>query len=396
MTVYLMAVQFIPASQAGQLIATNAYHLASEKIEEDELWIIAGTIELAGTASNDISAAAGGMVLSGDFHQSVVAVASSNLTFTGRARQILRLAGRYISFNGMAEDSVAAAALTVSVGASNRFDQTTVLIGDTVVTDGVAEGDMWVFANSATIQGKIRGTLHARAHDIVVVPGTEIGGDFRYAAPRDIVLSNRVRVDGEIHRMTQTRLGLSYVNFLILHLLLLGGALIVGMPFVRLFPRTIVHTTSVLARAPARCALTGMGIGVCIPVAALLFLIFPITLPLSLVLWMSLALMAYFAQIAVALTVGGIILRQIGPSPNPPRALNALMLGLVILYLATAIPVVNAVLWIVILASGMGSLGLGMWASQQLIPAPLYPDQHGGANDSNGPGNAPPHVDDHP
>lgn len=290
------------------------------------------------------------------------------------ARDQLRLAGRYLDLRGDAGRSLVAVGGTIALSGDSRLRDAAVLIGNTVVVDGAADAELWVIANEATIQGTIGGNLRIIAGDVVILPGTHIAGDVIYSTPKPLEPGRQVQIDGELVRKQGRTVGLSYPAYLMLQALLFAGALVVALPFVRLFPRTVMHGAGILVRAPGRCMLVGIALTWLTPMAVLLLIWFPVTLPLAIAMLGLLVAYAYLAQVIVALVIGGLLLRR-RSSPTPPNAAAALFIGLLLLYILSCIPILSVVVWIGVVTAGVGGLAIGTWSSQQvrIPPQGLHP-----------------------
>jgi hypothetical protein len=273
----LLWVGALPA-QAVEHRRTSSYELAEGETLAEELWLAASNAVFAGTTMADISVFAQTITLSGEFGQDVNALASGQLHFRGQARDQLRLAGRYLELAGEAGRSLVAVGGTVALGAESRLRDTAVLVGNTVVVDGQADADVWVIANDATIQGTIGGDLRLMAGDVVILPGTHIRGDVVYSSPQVLNPGRQVRIDGELVRRQTRKVGLSYGAYVLLQALLFAGALVVALPFVRLFPRTVMHSAGILVRVPGRCMLVGVALTWITPLAILVLIWFPVTM----------------------------------------------------------------------------------------------------------------------
>jgi hypothetical protein len=69
----------------------------------------------------------------------------------------------------------------------------------------------------------------------------------------------------------------------------------------------------------------------------------------------------WFAQIPVALFVGTWIITRFRPVSGRGSLILALLLGLVILAIVTAIPILGAIVSFFVIVFGLGALWLGLW-----------------------------------
>jgi hypothetical protein len=104
--------------------------------------------------------------------------------------------------------------------------------------------------------------------------------------------------------------------------------------------------------------LKSLGIGfvtfICMPIVLLILLVLIITAPLMFVVTLAYLIMLYIAKFYVAIWLGDLILRRSGRTDVSP--IPSLLLGLVPIYLVTAIPFLGTFIGIVIIFFGVGAL----------------------------------------
>ena len=352
-------------STAVVIDLTNHWELAGGSALAEEHWVRAETIQVDGTVDQPLSGWARTVVLNGPVDAAVWLAATANLSWTNTATAPIRLAGRYLDLGGVAERSVVAAAETVSVQPLAVFHDTVAFYGLTVVANGSFRSNVIITANSITAKGRFGGDLVLRGDDINIAPGTEIDGDLVYASSRTLAPGSKVIIGGEIIRRPALVLGISRAQGFTILFAMFASAILVGIPAVRFCPRMFLYGGGLIVRSPFRCLLTGLAAVWLTPVLGWALLMMTFTLPFGLVLLATMFVIMYLAQIVIALLIGGAILRRTS-SGTSPHAFLALGVGLVLLYAATLIPVVNLIIWAAVLTIGVGGLLLGLWSSQQV------------------------------
>ena len=357
----------------------ETYELAEGEILDSELWLHADAATFAGTTHEDISVLSKDIVLSGSLGGDVHALATQLLLFNGTASNQLRFAGRRIQIEGHANKSLVAVASSITLSSVARLDGAAVLVGDTVTTAGEQHGHLWIVANKATIQGELFGDLRIIADDIVLQPGTIIHGNVVYSSASELVPGSKVTIGGEVRRKELVSWGLSYKDYILFQLSLFVSTILIAVPFIRLFPHTIGLSVGFIREAPGRSAMVGIAALWAAPISVALAVLFPITLPLGMIALATLVLFGFLSQIIVALIVGGLLVKNQGPSPFR-KVMLTVCCGLVLLYILASIPIVSVIVWMVIITLGTGGLILGCLATQR--PAILQPPPSGSAKET--------------
>lgn len=370
------------AAPAVVIDRTNSWVLAAGETLGEEHWIQAETIRIDGALDRPLSAWGRTVALNGPIDATAWVAATGNLNWTNQATAPVRFAGRYLDLAGVAGKSVVAAGETISVQPAAVFRDTVAFYGLTIVAGGTFHSNVMITANSITAKGRFHGDLFLRGDDINVAPGTEIDGDLVYASSRTLAPGSKVAIGGELVRRPAVALGISRGQAYTILFALFASAVLVGMPAVRFCPRMFLYGGGLIVRNPFRCLLIGLAAVWLTPVLGWALLVMTFTLPLGLVYLAAMFVIIYLAQIVIALLIGGAILRRTRTGSSP-HAFLALGLGLVLLYLATLVPVVNLLVWAAVLTVGVGGLLLGLWSSQQvrvMVPQVDDPDEHRGTN----------------
>ena len=359
---FILTALFLAATlcaSAFQFIRTSEFELSPDQTLDEELWLFADTsATLQGYSEDDIFLATTSAELSGTFAGDLWAV-GEQISFTGRAKDHARFAGRIIRVAGSIERNLAAAGTTIELdsGAVVKFD--TMLVGENVLFKGETR-NLRMVASKATISGRIHGNVRVAADDIVVIPGTEISGNLVYTSPSELVLDKRVTVGGELRRSFSMpggfeskkptlRQTISVQSFLYI------SALLSILAFSALFPQFTGRAVRTLRQSPGWCALAGLLAFGLMPMIGVVSMFTVIGFAVGgLTLGVYFALL-YLAKGIVALVIGGILLRRRGPQPFR-NVFTALSLGLVLVYLAVWIPYLGRTIWAVITILGLGAL----------------------------------------
>jgi cytoskeletal protein CcmA (bactofilin family) len=305
----------------GDLIVAAA-HVDVRGAVHGDLVVAARAVEVAGTIEGSVYAAAGSLALRGRVGGGLYAADRGTVIEPGaRVGGDLALAGRSVSLRG--EVGRGAAILAHEAEVSGRVGR-----------DVRFRGDRLAVVAPARVEGRVRADV-VRASAVTVDGGAVVTGPVLTR-----VVSGAAGWYGEPRRWFWAA-----TSFFGAALLGWGGLLLAPMLVVESADR--VRTWG---RSLGRGAVTLVG-G---PVLILLLAVTLVGLPLALVLLGLYLLALYSAKIVVSFALGRALIR---PRGNPRRdALRALAVGLAIVTLATALPVVGGPIWVVVACLGVGAL----------------------------------------
>lgn len=350
------AIEFV---QRDQFISSDAETL------RDEMWISAQTITISGDALDDLFAAGGTLDLRGNFKSDVWA-GGNQVIAAGRFGDHVRLASRTVQVSGTLDGSLTAAGNTVKIEPSATIAKNMLCLGENIISEGSVAGNVRIVAQKATLGGKIAGNVSIAAQEIVILPGTMIGGDLSYTAPKELVLSPSVTLAGKLNRTFETPPPKQFLKpnpaghfgFAI-------AALLTGLVFSSIFPRYTASTLHQLRTARGPCLLAGFAALFLIPMSAFLLLFTFVGLPLSILLILFYCILLYLSKIAVGLWLGALILRRKEISKR--NRAGTLAAGLLIIYALTAFTATSFVISILVMIAGLGALLLALFKKPVLI-----------------------------
>ncbi len=311
---------------------------------DDTFWFGADLVTLAGRYRNDVWAFGEKAELKG--------------VFDDHARVI----ARSLFIDGTISNGLWALAASVSTTTNSMLHGDQYILGETLSLLGHIEGNLYARGNQITLGGKITGDVLLYGDDIVIRPGTTVIGSLRYVtAGQPIVLDANSQVAGELEQVTGTdgevaaATDLAGQIGLYSRLYWLGAALVVGIPFMLIFPRFTGQAVQGLRGRMTKCGLIGLAALIITPFV-LIFVFFTIIgIPLVFLAGVSYWLLIYLGKIPVALAVGSMILQRRGEI-SLPMAVLALVIGLFLFYGVALVPVIGGSLQLAATAFGVGSL----------------------------------------
>jgi len=350
------AIEFV---QRDQFVSGEAETL------RDEMWISAQTITISSDALDDLFAAGTTLDLRGSFKGDVWA-GGDQVIAAGRFADHVRLASRMVQVSGTLDGSLTAMGNTVKIEPVATVAKNVLCLGENVISEGSVAGNIRIAAQRATLGGKIAGDVSITAQEIVILPGTVIGGNLNYTSPKELILSPSVTLTGALNRTFETPPPKRLLKpNLAGHFGFAIAALLTGLVFSSVFPRYIAGTLHQLRTARGPCLLTGFAALFLIPMSAFLLLFTFVGLPLSILLILFYGILLYLSKIAVGFWIGALILRRKEISKR--NRAGTLATGLLVIYALTAFTAVSFAVSLLVMIAGLGALLLALFKKPVLV-----------------------------
>ena len=322
----------------GTLVAAGETVRIDGTVDGD-LIVAAARVDVRGTVRGDLVVAAGAVDVGGTIEGSAY-VATGSLTVRGRVARGVYAAGREI----------------------------------TIEPGGRVGGDLTLAARSVALRGEVARGLSALAHEVEV--SGRVGRDVRFRGAR-LLVREPARVDGalraDVARSADVTVdpGAAVAGPVTTRVASRGaawlakprtwfwaatglfGAALLGWLGLLVAPSFVLDSAT---RARRWAPSLGWGVVALVltPVVIGLLAITLVGFPVALVLLGLYLLALYAAKIVVALALGRTLLRPRGDARRD--ALKALVVGLILITLATALPVVGWPIWALVACVGAGAL----------------------------------------
>lgn len=357
---------------SAEFIQTDVYHQAADQSLPHGAWILAGSIRLEGMSGDDLFLAAQERFRRKDHPP------SGRIVLDGIASNDVWALGRDIVVNGTIADHARFLAPQGSIrvqgfiGNQAQFWGGTIFIqsnavlsrggtffGDDVVVQGVCGGPLSIRARTATLAGRFDDDVTIVADTISLLAGTTIAGTLTYTSPNELTPGDGVSVAGGLIRWPASEP--SPWDGTILQIWLFAGSLLTGGLFWKLFPDTFNRASDLVTTSGWKCLLAGLAAASLLITASLAAALSLVGLPLAATLAAACGLLGYLAKVAVALAIGGGIIRRTLGRSQP--GMLGLTMGLMLLYVATNLPGgIGPLAWMGVTVLGMGGLMLALGA----------------------------------
>jgi cytoskeletal protein CcmA (bactofilin family) len=359
------------ASAAAFQHAEN-YVLPGTETIHDDLYAGGKTLDIQGTVDGDLVVAGQSVLISGDVTGDVIA-AAREISISGHVGGTVRAAGNNITVSGTVAHDVLAGCGTLVIGQGARVGRDVLAGAGTSSFAGRIDRDVRAGSGSMTFSGSVGGVVYAHAKSVSLGQGAVLEKDLLVTSRNDVVKAPGATVRGRIERRVpaehvEHRSGFGgpvagwirgLIGFLIfgglLHLLLAGAER---------------HAGETLGRSPWGSFGLGILLAFAVPCAALVLFILGVMVGGW---WIGLgALPVYLFLLATgyviaASRVGAMVLTRSGRTA--PAYGWSLLLGLVLVGLVAAIPVLGWMVGWTVALFGVGALGLAWYRSRAAAPS---------------------------
>ncbi len=327
----------------------------------EDLYAAGNSIRIEGRIEGDLYAVAfNEIVVSGVVTGDVVAIAS-RIEVTGTIEGSLRLAAGRVLMHGAVGDDMLVASWTTEVGTEGVVGRDLLSWSNRLGMEGSVDRDLQGNASRLSIAGAVNGRVVVAVGRMRVEPSAHIGGDIVYESRREAEIES-IDVGGNVIRRTALPANVRLRGLRVLTLTLaVLGVTAMALTITWLWPRRVAGTIA-QARSGLRTWLIGLAVVlspfVAAAVLALLVGLSPpeAGIPLALVLLpLVLGLLGVVVMSALIgfVPVAGLIGRRL----LPQRSIAAgVLIGMAVLFVALAVPVVS---WLVVVVGT--PLGIGSW-----------------------------------
>lgn len=340
------------AAQAGavDLRSSGSVVVPEKAAINDDLLATGNNVDISGNVAGT-ALVAGQTVSATGLVTGFLGAAGQNVNVRG-VKQMVAAAGQNVNIQGLNARNAVIAGNSVNVDDTSNISRDMLLAGTSVATRGTIGRNLKAAGTNLSIGGNIRGDVLASGNNISIMPGTVIGGNFIYESRNKAKIGEGARITGKIEqrmpRKATAPKGPSRVARAVFGFLMM---FVFGVVMIALFPRWSAETALRVISAPGWSVLAGFIALIITPVAAVIIFITLIGIPIGLTLLFIYIIALMVAVIVAALAVGALTLRG--------RTIwLQLLLGLFIIYVLGAIPVLGGLVRLAVIIFGLGAVAL--------------------------------------
>ena len=340
----------------------------------DDLYLWANEGAFEGVITRDLTLFARRYILTGEVSGNINSF-SQYATIRGTVGNSVRLFAQTATIDGSVGNNLIIFASDVELSRGSTVANDVTIMGGEASIHGEIGHNLTVKAGQVSISGKIGGSLDIKADKISIVAPAEILGNITYQSKKEIQIDSGVVVTGTIDRKPIKASeegdgqGINWPFRFVLFLC----ALITGLILIAAFRRFTKESAVQVVQKP----LISLGIGFvsfCMaPFAVIILAVTVVGIPSAIILLFAFTVFFYVAKVYVAIALGRLGIRLFRKDAEPRQGWS-LLLGLFVLFLIFAIPMIGWVLYLGTVFWGFGAIVLGIRACRVgSLPAAAAP-----------------------
>lgn len=314
-------------------------------------------------------------------------VAGRRVTLTGTIGDDVFAAGQEIRVEGPVTADVFAAGQTVTVTATARIGDDAFLAGQTVRLEAPVGDTLRAAAQTVVLTGSVGGDAYIAGQTLEIDGSVTIGGDLYLAGDladtelpaglaggqivRDPDAFDRWEGEWEDRDHGPPRdwdrgdgIGVWGSLAFVLSLIVTGAVLTTVAPDLTRGAGSTIRST------PVKAGLFGLLVLFGWPLAATVFMITLIGIPIGMVLFLTFWVVLLLGWLLAAFAIGDLVVASGSIAPRPWVRFAAFAIALLVLQAITWIPVVGGLIALLVLLMGLGALALDVMGRRRPPPAP--------------------------
>lgn len=341
-----------------KIVQVGEYIVPPGETETKDLYLWAQRISVEGTLDGDVIGWFQTGAIKGTVTQDLN-VFAQELTIDGVVGDDVRAFAQSVTINGTVRGDVLVAGANIYITRGSVIEGDLLLGSGTATLNGTVNGDVKIATGAFEMDGTIGGNAFVGADgEFTVGENARFGGDLVYKAPSEVsfgpgVVKGTVTFHPDVEKAGE-RFVFPRAAKVVFHILAFLAAIVAGSVIFALTKDHARRTAEIIRRKPLKSLGIGFIAFICTPIIVLICFILVVTAPLGAVVSLAYLAALYLAKLYVAAWLGNMILRRGGREDASP--IPGMLLGLVILYALTAIPVLGTLLMFVIIFLGMGAL----------------------------------------
>lgn len=361
-------VAFTAALFVGGLMPVNALAadnregstvtVGPNEVVNDDLYVAANTIDIQGTINGNLIAAGNTITVAGTVTRDVNA-SGNYISIPGEVQGSARLAGSQVTVGGKIAGDLVVMAATVVVPNEGSIGRDVMAAVGTATFAGSIARNVILSGGDVVFSGPVGGNVTAYDNTLRLESGAAIQGSLTYTSNQTVNLGSGATVAGSTYHYAPSN-GPTVGSFVLGWMQTLVGFFLLGALIILVAPRFNAKAVDAYRIAPW----SRFGIGLAILVAVPMVALFAFVLGLFVGgWWLALFLLgAYALALATGFTlvgemVGRFVLDRFGQ--RHVHAIVDLIVGLVILLVATSIPLIG---WVVGLIATIYGAGVAVMA----------------------------------
>lgn len=355
-----MSIFMMPISQAT--VFKQAENLLVPEKIMDDAYLVTNTGSVNEDVLNDLYIAGGDVTINGNVGQDLV-VAGGRVVVMGDVLGDIRVIGGQVSIYGKVGEDVLAAGGQIDIGKKSFIYGNLYVASGALTLDGQVKGELKGYMGAAILNGTIGKDVNITVEDkLFINPAAKILGNLEYKSRAEVTIPAEV-VTGKTAFTVLERgdfMKKFTVWFLMKKLIMYASSLLLALLFAFYAPKFVISAGEKIHKS----ALKAFGIGLLtifgVVIGGIILLMTMVGIPLALIAFAGLAMVAYVGQICVASWIGGMMFsyKKGKTEAGKMKIFGIWALALFIYHAVCLIPFVGWAANMVLCITGIGALAM--------------------------------------
>jgi cytoskeletal protein CcmA (bactofilin family) len=339
-------------SKAGKLVT-----VPSGRVINKDYFAFGEKVEISGTINGDVYAAGGQILIDGTINGDLLA-AGGKISISGNISQDARILAGQIIIDGKIGRNLTASGGNIELTDSATVGGGVVAGGGSIILAAPIGKEAMIAAGNLTVSDKISGNLEAFVGSLRLTSKAVINGDLTYWSDSPASIDENAKIAGNVTHKTPPKpspekmLGIFTGLYLFATLISFVSTLIIGLLLIYFYPKYNRNIVSTLRKRPWASLGIGFVTLVVAPIALILIFSTVVGIPLALILLASYLITLYLARIYAIFCAGIYVFERLGKTIHEGWAF---VIGLIIYFVITLIPIIGGIITFFVLLFGLGS-----------------------------------------
>ena len=296
--------------------------------------------------------------------------AGQNLTLNGKIHGNAHLAGQTITIGGLVDRDVTVGGQSVLVQEQARIGRDLLGGAQSLTIEGKVARDAVMGSESSRVNGSIGRDVRGEINTLTLGTSGIINGKAEYVSANDPVIEQGGKISGGVYRTMPEEATVSRPSFFaswiagFFYMLIAG--IVVSLGLVLLFPRMFHQSANETTKKPGYTLLAGFVAAMALPILIVLFMVTVIGIPFGIILITAGILLAMLSTPFAAYLTGHLV---VGRSDVRRKPLLVMLIGITIVTVVYAIPVLGLIAMVAAYFMGAGMIVRGILLR---TPRPRY------------------------
>jgi hypothetical protein len=362
---------------AGQALAGREVTIAGEQSKQQ--FAAGGSIRIRANVADDVFAAGREITVEGARAHAMF-LAGGTIAIRDSTLRDVFAAAHDVAILGTIEDDALIAVCPICpwgsgrllLGPQARIGDDARLVAGSVEIEGTVGGDLRATARRIVISGTVSGKADLTAKEIVIATGARLAGELVTRSPKPAEIAAGASVAGPV-RAIETEVNIPDPRDLprMLGWIAAAAAVILIVGALVLAALVQLAAPGLLSQGAARmraelwgCVGRGLAWALILPAIGLLLFVSLIGLPAAVLLMATLLVLWALAFVTSAYAIGLWVRNRRAAAAPEPRAggrIGWTLLGIIVLLIAWAVPIVGWIFAVLALLGGLGAVAGGLW-----------------------------------